>query len=150
MVKNFFEYIEEEYNYITSELGDITFSDRWFYYEPDDEIIYGCDEEPVNQECLFYFNPKSCEVVVDEHVHNYDLNNPLCLIVYKYENNEVKFYEGEHVQDYLESLGYESDDNYEKHKKVIQDIFDKNEDFKFLLMYGNDLLATTFDIIEEN
>lgn len=152
MVKSFEEYIEEGYNYITSELGEIEFEDRWFYYESDDEIIYGCDEEPVNQDYLFYFNPKSCVVVMDGKKNEYDINNPICLISYNFDNNEVKLY-SEGIFDYLKSLGYDSDENIDNinNRKKIQSIFDKkDDDYKFILLSGNKLISTTFDIIEEN
>ena len=56
MIKKFEEYIEEDFNFTISDIGDISFEDRWFYYEPDDDIIYGSDDKPVDKKYLFYFN----------------------------------------------------------------------------------------------
>lgn len=152
MVKSFEEFIEEDYNYFISDIGEIEFEDRWFYYNVDDEIIYGCNDVPVDKDYLFYFNPKSCIIVIDGKEHVYDVNNPICLISYKFEDNEVKVYT-DTVIDYLEKIGYKSFGDLEdiRNKKKIQELFDKrDEDYKFLLMYGNKVISTTFDIIEEN
>ena len=53
MIKKFEEYIEEDFNFTISDIGDISFEDRWFYYEPDDDIIYGSDDKPVDKKYLF-------------------------------------------------------------------------------------------------
>ena len=68
MIKKFVEFIEEELNYTTTSYGDIEFETRWFYYEPEDEIIYGCDLLP-EKNYLFAFNPKTCEVYIDGKKH---------------------------------------------------------------------------------
>ena len=153
MIKNFKEVLEEELNYTTSSLGDIEFYDRWFYYEPEDEIIYGCDDKPVNQNSLFFFNPKSCEVYYNDEKKEYDVNNPCLIISFEFETNEVKMYEGDNVFSYLEEFGIQLsfDIQSSSGKKKIQSVFDNLDDkYKLLFIYGNRLIATTFDIIEEN
>lgn len=152
MVVRFENFIEEGYNLNTDELGDITFEDRWFYYNSDDEIIYGCDNEPVNETYLFYFNPKSCEVVMNGKKIQYDINNPVCLIYYKIKTDEVRIYTNDTMK-FLNKLGYSNFNNdiesmTNKHK--IQEIFDNLEDLKLLLIKGNKLISSTFDIIDEN
>lgn len=153
MFKTFSEFINEDYNLIVSDLGDITFEDRWFYYEPDDEIIYGCDFEPVDTKCLFYFNPKSCEVVMNGEKYSYDVNNPVLLISLELKPNEVKMYKDENVSEYLGELGVPVDLDMQsmRGKEKIQKVFDNLDDkYRILLIYGERLIATTFEIIEEN
>lgn len=151
-VKKFYEFLEEDLNYTTSSLGGIEFEDRWFYYEPDDEIIYGCDESPANDtKNVFYFNPRQCVVGMGGEQQQYDVNDPICLITCSMSDNEIKVYTTD-VFEYLETLGYDSGKNIEdKHNiQEIQSLFDGDDDYRFLLIYGNKLIATTFDIIEEN
>lgn len=151
MVKKFYEFLEEDLNYTTGSMGHIEFEDRWFYYEPNDEIVYGCDEIPSGEGHVFYFNPKKCIVGMNNKQSQYDVNNPICLITCNSDNNEVKVYTDD-IFKYLESLGYGSDSNIDDERNVreIRELFDDNDDYRFLLMYGNTLIATTFDIIEEN
>lgn len=149
MIGSFQDFLNEDLNLmIDVGSGDMSFSDRWFYYDKEDEIIYGCDEEPVNVTCLFYFNPKECVIIIDGQEVKYDINNPICLIEYHFKGNEVRIYTDD-VEDRLDELGYKGQSL--DRGDWIQKIFDKfDEDRKYLLMYGNKLIATTFDIIEEN
>lgn len=150
MIKKFEEYIEEDFNFTISDIGDISFEDRWFYYEPDDDIIYGSDDKPVDKKYLFYFNPKSCLVVVDGKEVQYDVNNPTCLISYELDNDEIKIYT-EDVYEYLKILGITGDIENNIVRKRIHEIFnDKDDEYRFLLLKGNKLISSTFDIIEEN
>ena len=152
MIKSFEEYINEDFNY-TIKGGCIVLEARWFYYDQDDEIIYGSSEMPVNPDVLFYFSPKSCEVYFGKEKREYDVNNPLLLISYELDSDEFKMYAGNEVLDRLEELGLQM--NYDIRSQVgtekTNDKFEELEDkYKLLLIYGNELLASTFDIIEEN
>lgn len=153
IVKNFYDFINEDLNYNISELGDIEFENRWFYYEPEDEIIYGSDVEPVNVENLFYFNPKTCVIHIDDKEYEYDINNP-CLIITCSNDNEVKMYKEDKVFEYLEEeLGCDLnfDVQSQEGKKKIQKLFDNLDDeMRILFLYGTKVISTTFDIIEEN
>lgn len=152
MIVNFEDFIKEGYNLNTDELGDITFEDRWFYYDSDDEIIYGCDYEPVDKTCLFYFNPKSCEIVINGKKILYDINNPICLIYYKIKNDEIRIYTDNTIK-FLKKLGYmnfNNDIESMSSRNEIQKIFDNIDDLKLLLIKGNKLISSTFDIIDEN
>lgn len=152
MIVNFEDFIEERYNLNTDELGDITFEDRWFYYDSDDEIIYGCDYEPVDKTCLFYFNPRSCEVVINGKKIQYDINNPICLIYYKIKNGDVRVYTDDTMK-FLKKLGYMNfnmDIESMSSRHNIQKIFDNFDDLRLLLIKGNKLISSTFDIIDEN
>ena len=92
-VLKFNDFLNEEINITTYDNGVCRLSDRWFYYNLDDDIVYGCDEKPVlNDNILFAFNPVSCTVLLDGEESRYDVNNPVCLIHYDLMNNEVFFY----------------------------------------------------------
>lgn len=152
MIKSFEEYINEDYNY-TIKGGNIVLEDRWFYYDQDDEIIYGSDEMPVNPDVLFYFSPKSCEVYFGKEKQEYDVNNPILLISYELDSDEFKMYAGDDVFNRLEELGLQVNYNMRSLMGMGKtcDKFEELEDrYKLLLIYGNELLASTFDIIEEN
>ncbi|MCM1221190.1 MAG: hypothetical protein NC548_42590 [Lachnospiraceae bacterium] len=153
MVKTFADFLNEELNYSITDYGDIEFEDRWFYYEPDDEIIYGCDNKPINTNNLFYFNPKSCEIYLNNEKHEYEINNPVLIISYEFKTNEVKLYNADNVFEYLEELGVKLnfDIQSQRGKKEIQTCFDNLDDkYRLLFLYGNKLISSTFDIIEEN
>ena len=92
-VLNFEDFLNEELNLNTFEDGTCKLSERWFYYNLDDDIIYGSNEKPVlDDNILFAFNPVSCTILLDGEEQNYDVNNPICLIHYDLVNNEVFFY----------------------------------------------------------
>lgn len=154
MVKTFAEFIAEDLNYTTSSYGDIEFENRWLYYEPEDDIIYGCDEKPIDKNTPLFFNPRSCEVCVDGKMTQYDECNPLLMITCDLKSSEFKLYQSDDVFDYLENnLGCQLnfDMTSSEGKKRVQTLFDKvGDDYKILLIYGNRLIASTFDIIEEN
>lgn len=140
--------INEELNYrITNEV--IEFEDRWFYYDEEDEIIYGCDDTPNG--CLFSFNPGSCEVLYNDNDKlDYDINNPICVITLKNDKSKEFAVYTENAMDYLKSeFGYKGTD-VKSDRIVLQDALDKYEDYRVLIIYGKELVASTFDIIEEN
>ena len=79
-VLNFEDFLNEELNLNTFEDGSCKFSERWFYYNLDDDIIYGSDEKPVLDDyILFAFNPGSRTIPWDWQGQNYAVNNPICL-----------------------------------------------------------------------
>lgn len=152
MVKTFDEFLEEELNFSISQIGEIELTDRWFYYDSDDEIIYGCDDEPVHvKDTLFYFNPKMCKIYVDGKENSYDINQPLCLISYDMDKNKLELF-SDNTMEYLKTLGYKcsSDVFTDKNRNQIENIFDEYSEKRMILLYGNKVIASTFDIIEEN
>lgn len=151
-VLKFNDFLNEEINITTYDNGVCRLSDRWFYYNLDDDIVYGCDEKPVlNDNILFAFNPVSCTVLLGGEESRYDVNNPVCLIHYDLMNNEVFFY----TDDALEFLQIEynfpgEDLTSTRSRNRLEYIFQNQDDDKFLLVYGDQLIASTFDVIEEN
>lgn len=147
---SFSEFLEvnEELNYrITNEL--IEFEDRWFYYDSDDEIIYGCDDVPTD--CLFSFNPGVCQTrYKNEEIFQYDLNNPICVITLKLDkSNEYAVYT-ENAHDYLKYRYHYNGDDVKSDRVILQDKIDDDDEYRVLIIYGKELVASTFDIIEEN
>lgn len=145
---NEFLEITEELNYkITNDL--IEFEDRWFYYDENDEIIYGCDEIPTDS--LFSFNPITCKVIYkDEKPFEYDINNPICIISLKNDKtNEFSIYT-ENAYDFLKETYHYNGNDVKVDRVILQDKIDNDDDHRILIMYGKELVASTFDIIEEN
>ena len=150
MVKTFSEFINEDFTFDPDVLCDYTLNDRNYSYDIEDELILGNDNEQPNS--LFTFNPKSCTIRIDGKTVKYDLNNPLCLIRYKYKDNEVEIYKEDDVIKYLNMRECEitGDISSMENRKKIQKLFINDEDNgKSLLMFGVNLLVSTFDIIEE-
>lgn len=148
MVKKFEEFINEELNFTNDESGLCKFEDRWFYYKPDDDIIFGCDEKPVDEDYAFIFNPKTCVIYVNGKEVKYDINNPVCLITWDIDKSEIKIYKKDAIK-YLNELGFVGDDIINGRNK-IQDLFEDDDDVKHILISGDIMVASTFDVIEEN
>ena len=69
---------------------------------------------------------------------------------YELDNDEIKIYT-EDVYEYLKILGITGDIENNIVRKRIHEIFnDKDDEYRFLLLKGNKLISSTFDIIEEN
>lgn len=146
---NEFLELDEELNYkITNDV--IEFEDRWFYYDSDDEIVYGCDDEPTGNN-LFCFNPVSCKVIYKDETFEYDINNPICIISLKMDKtNEFTVY-ADGADEYLKSkFGYSNITNIKNDRVMLQNKLDDEDGYRILIMYGKELIASTFDIIEEN
>lgn len=151
-VLNFEDFLNEELNLNTFEDGTCKLSERWFYYNLDDDIIYGSNEKPVlDDNILFAFNPVSCTILLDGEEQNYDVNNPICLIHYDLVNNEVFFYTDnalEFLQTEFDFKGNDLTSVRSRHR--LEYLFQDQSDDKFILINGNEMIASTFDVIEEN
>ena len=150
MIKTFEDFLNEDLNFTISDTGDCRLSARWFYYNPDDDIIYGSDERPVGDDALFSFNPVSCIFIMNGEEKNYDVNDPVLLVKYDMKKNEVVVYTTNALE-YLKSIGFSGNDlNSRKTSIELNDIFEEYDDIKHLLLYGDKMIASTFDVIEEN
>ena len=150
-VLKFDDFINEELNITRYDNGVCRLSERWFYYNPDDDIIYGCDEKPVGNDFLFAFNPISCTILLGEEEKQYDVNNPICLIQYIMEDGKVTVYTDgalEFLKGLLGFTGTEITSQASRFK--LQDIFEESDDYRYILVYGDQLIASTFDVIEES
>ncbi len=151
-VLKFDDFINEELNFTNYDNGVCRLSERWFYYNEEDDIIYGCDEKPVLDEkvVLFAFNPVSCTILIGAEEKQYDVNNPICLIQYNLDDNSVGVYT-ETTVEYLSEFGFKGTDiTSQTSRNQIQDIFENSDENKYILIYGDQLIASTFDVIEEN
>lgn len=146
----FNEFINEEINYTKYDGGICKLEDRWFFYNPEDDIIYGSEEKPVDDNMMFAFNPSACSIIIDGEEKNYDVNNPICLITYDLDEQEVEVYT-ENTLEYLKSLGFDGDDITNQHSRnKLIDLFESDDDMRYILLYGDQMIASTFDVIEEN
>ncbi len=149
-VLKFDDFLNEELNVTRYDNGVCRLSDRWFYYNQEDDIIYGCDEKPVGDDVMFAFNPTSCTILLNGEEKQYDVNNPICLIQYIMEDGKVIFYT-DGALEFLKSLGFTGTEITSQTSRFkLQDIFEKGDDYRYILLYGDQLIASTFDVIEEN
>lgn len=151
-VLKFDDFVNEELNLNRFDNGVCRFSERWFYYNLDDDIIYGSDEKPVlDDNILFAFNPISCTILLDGEEQQYDVNNPVCLIHYDLMNNEVFFYTDNALEFLQMELNFPGDDiTSVRSRHRLEYLFQDQNDDKFILIYGDQMIASTFDVIEEN
>ena len=149
IVKSFAEYINEDLNIIKSG-NDCELATKWFYYNQDDDIIYGCDEKPVGGDVMFAFNPVSCIFIMNGEEKKYDPEDPILLVKYDLEKDEIVAYTT-YALNFLHTIGFNNNDidSYEGRTK-LGDIFENDEDTKYFLIYGTKLIASTFDFIEES
>ena len=149
-VLNFEDFLNEELNLNRFDNGVCRFSERWFYYNPEDDIIYGSDQKPVDENMLFSFNPISCTIIIDGKEKQYDVNNPICMIQYNLDDSIVSVYTDNTIE-CLNKLGFDGNDITSlQERNQIQDLFDNMDDDRFILIYGDQMVASTFDVIEEN
>ena len=150
-VLKFEDFLNEELNVTRYDNGVCRLSDRWFYYNPDDDIIYGCDEKPVGDDSLFAFNPSSCTILMGGEEKQYDVNNPICLIQYDLKDEKVTVYTDntlEFLNSELNFTGTEITSQTSRYR--LQDKFEESDDYRYILIFGDQLIASTFDVIEEN
>ena len=150
-VLKFEDFLNEELNVTRYDNGVCRLSDRWFYYNPDDDIIYGCDEKPVGDDSLFAFNPSSCTILMGGEEKQYDVNNPVCLIQYDLKDEKVTVYTDntlEFLNSELNFTGTEITSQTSRYR--LQDKFEESDDYRYILIFGDQLIASTFDVIEEN
>ena len=151
-VLKFEDYVNEELNVTRYDNGVCRLSERWFFYNQDDDIIYGCDEKPVlGDNVLFAFNPVSCTILLDGEETQYDVNNPVCLIHYDLVNEEVFVYT-DNALEYLQvELNFPGDEiTSTRSRNRLEYLFQNQNDDKYILIYGDQMIASTFDVIEEN
>ena len=150
-VLKFDDFVNEELNITRYDNGVCRLSDRWFYYNQDDDIIYGCDEKPVGDDVMFAFNPTSCTILIGGEEKQYDVNNPICLIQYIMENGKVTFYTDGALEFLKSNLSFTGTDITSQSSRFkLQDRFEQSDDYRYLLIYGDQLIASSFDVIEEN
>lgn len=155
MVYSFDEFLNEELNIQRFDNGICRFEDRWFFYDPDDEIVYGSDNRPGDVADGFSFNPVECIVVTSDGDIRYGKGS-MCMISYDMDEGETLVREGDFLLDWLKGYDIEGIDLNSRPDDVlisgISDIFDSvhEQGVKNMLIWGDQLIASTFDVIEEN
>ena len=150
-VLKFEDFLNEELNVTRYDNGVCRLSDRWFYYNPEDDIIYGSNEKPVGDDVMFAFNPSSCSILLNGEEKQYDINNPICLIQYIMEDGKVTFYTDGALEFLKSNLGFTGTDITSQTSRFkLQDRFEQNDDYRYILIFGDQMIASTFDVIEEN
>ena len=150
-VLKFEDFLNEELNVTRYDNGVCRLSDRWFYYNPEDDIIYGSNEKPVGDDVMFAFNPSSCTILLNGEEKQYDINNPICLIQYIMEDGKVTFYTDGALEFLKSNLGFTGTDITSQTSRFkLQDRFEQNDDYRYILIFGDQMIASTFDVIEEN
>lgn len=154
MILTFENFVNEELNlsYETyDDFTEIVFEDRWFQYDSDDDIIYGYNNIPTDLSKGFTFKPTECVVYVDKKMIKYDINNPICIISYDLDTATIKVFTDKSL-DYLKHLDSTINSDFEQPntQRKIQNIINQDDNKHHLVIYGNKLIASTFDIIDEN
>lgn len=154
MVCSFDEFVNEELNIQSIDGGLCKFEDRWFYYDPDDDIIYGSDTCPNDVADGFAFNPVKGIVVVSDSDDFIYGNDSLCLISYNMDSGEVRVFTDESLVDWFDDNGIVLNGDEPDAEEIyeIYSVFNRNQEdgMKYILIRGNLMIASTFDVIEEN
>lgn len=130
---DFDDFINEEINFEHYIDSKCFLTRPWYYYKQDDDIVYGSYVEPTSEYDIMFENK-------DEGIKmiSLDLNTGE---QYTCVGKEVikKIYElfGEEITNLGET-------------KRIQDLFDSDNDSRHILLDGKQMLASSFDVIEEN
>lgn len=129
----FDEFINEELNINRVSDTECYLTRPYYYYNEEDDIVYGSDTKPVGDLVIIENRKK------DENLYLYCLDE---------ENMKLDTYIGdEEVSERFEEIGYNGD-IYDKND--VQDFLDDNETYRCMLIKNGMLMATSIDIIEEN
>ena len=143
-VKSFDDFINEEFN--VDRISDVKcyLTKRWYYYDDDSDIVYGSDTKPID-DSIFVFENKLDET--DICLFTLDLNE-MELETYN-GHDEVVTYLGDIIGEenvVIDDTGWIDDDFLNK----IQDSFDDEVSTRSMLIMGNRVLASSFDIVEND
>ena len=113
--------------------------------------IYGYNNIPTDLSKGFTFKPNECVVYVDKKMIKYDINNPICIISYDLDASTIKVFTDKSL-DYLKHLDSTINGDFEQPntQRKIQNIINQDDNKHHLVIYGNKLISSTFDIIDEN
>lgn len=133
-VRKFDDFINEELNIERVSDTECYLTRPWYFYNVEDDIVYGSDTKPLGDFPLVYEN---------------NLEDIVCLLVVDLDRLSLSVYTGtEEVLNYLNNIGYSGETLDDINE--IQDFFDFDENSRYMLVDGKQLLASSFDIIEEN
>lgn len=131
---DFDDFINEEINFERYPDGKCFLTRPWYYYNQDDDIVYGSDVPPTGEYNILFENK-------DEGVRmiSIDLNT----------GEQYNCVGKEEVIKRMNELFGEDIINLEETER-IQNLFDSNNDSRYILLDGKQMLASSFDVIEEN
>lgn len=136
MMKNildFDEFINEEINF--EHTDDKCFLTRpWYYYNNDDDIVYGSDVAPSGEYNVIFENKDDAGV----RMISIDLNT----------GEQYNCVGTEEVIGRINEM-FGEDINLDNTER-IQELFDNDNDSRYILLDGKQMLASSFDVIEEN
>lgn len=136
MVQSFKDFLGEELNYMYNSNEECHLTRGWYYYESEDDIVYGSDERPAGRFPIVFSNDSE-----DWRLMSLNL-----------ENLRSETYTGaDEIEEYLYENGF--DGNFfeiEDDSEEISNFFELFENQRFILLHGTRLVASTLDIIEEN
>lgn len=131
---DFDDFINEEINFERYPDGKCLLTRPWYYYNQDDDIVYGSDVPPTGEYDILFENK-------DEGVRmiSIDLNT----------GEQYNCVGKDEVIKRMGELFGEDIINLEETER-IQNLFDSNNDSRYILLDGKQMLASSFDVIEEN
>lgn len=133
-VQKFEDFVNEELNFERISNTECYLTRPWYFYNVEDDIIYGSDTKPIGDFPVVFKN---------------NLEDVICLITLDFERLSMSVYTGvDEILGYLNSIGYDGEDLNDV--EGIQDFFDFFETARYMLLSGKRLVASSFDIIEEN
>ena len=133
-VQKFEDFVNEELNFERISNTECYLTRPWYFYNVEDDIIYGSDTKPIGDFPVVFEN---------------NLEDVICLITLNFERLSMSVYTGvDEILGYLNSIGYDGEDLNDV--EGIQDFFDFFDSARYMLLSGKRLVASSFDIIEEN
>lgn len=134
-LKLFTDFVNEELNYRFVSDTECHLTRRWYYYNTEDDIVYGSDERPSGDFPLVFEN----------NIEG------LCLMSVNIDTLETSFFNGEaEILEYLYENNIGEIDFTSEYSDEIQGFFENFDDTRFILMNGTQIVASTLDVIEEN
>lgn len=135
-VKSFSDFLNEEINFERISDTECYLTRRWYYYVQEDDIVYGSDSVPSDGTVVVSFDDTGGNEAVMSSIN---LNT----------GEEYKCVGEEEVVYRMNELFNGEITNLDDTEK-IQDIFDNDSDSRHILLRGRRILASSFDVIEEN
>lgn len=152
---NFNDFINEDFNGAKDWSCNEPLAKEWYYYNVDDDIIYGCDERPDNDSSPIIFQPFPFFVCLDgvDYTEDPKIYKSDFLITYDMETAMSSVYNThDEIRKYLKGIGVKRANlnRYTRNDmELIQSAFESCPDMKHILIISDKLVASTFDIIEE-
>lgn len=134
-VKKFDIFVNEDLNYEFSSDDECYLTRKWYYYNIEDDIVYGSDEKPYEESPLIFGNNIDNFVLISLNIDTFEVN---------------EYYGEEEIIEFLNKNSLYDVDIKSKHNDDLQNFFETFDDTRFILLDKNRIIAITIDIIEEN